>query len=313
MAKKSRSRKGRISEEQVMEMLRLHRQGKSISAIAEATGCHRQTVRAYLRQRQGDILADEVKKQVLVEELRNHFQELRDFASYRCNGRFDASSSEMPGLTGLKVRMPGPISLAGLLGLSGPGSSRYVSSEWGRMYYPPLKDRHLFQALREHTKDSDLWVHLDSWQKEVGDYEAVSLQLLQWVANKTEPERWHKIDPEHMDSVQWWLFGNILLVAGGGEQERLRISGRELRAPSDWVVARVVPGVDPQDFNDWLRQILSEAEALSVWESLVSATKHMRQEETQSRLRDIALNLEKALGGIELMRAFPGRCHLCPI
>lgn len=313
MAKESRSRKGRISEEQVMEMLRLHRQGKSISVIAQATGCHRQTVRAYLRQRQGDILADEVKRQVLVEGLRNHFQELRDFASYRCNGRFDASPSELLGLTRFEARMPRPISLAGLLGLPGLGSSRYVSSEWGRMYYPSLKDRHLFQALREHTKDSDLWLHCDSWQKEIGDYEAVSLQFLQWVANKTEQERWHKIDPEHVNSVQWWLFGNVLLMADRGEQEKLGISGQELRAPNDWLVARVVPGVDPQDFNDWLRQILSEAEALSEWESLVSATKHIREKETQSRLRDITLNLEKALGGIELMSAFSGRCHLCPV
>ena len=81
MARKADSRKPRISEAQINEMLRLRRQGKSISAVARATGFHRQTVGAYLRERQADILADEVRKQLLTDELQKHLGSLIQFAA----------------------------------------------------------------------------------------------------------------------------------------------------------------------------------------------------------------------------------------
>jgi len=46
----------RLSEEQVQEMLRMRRQGQSVKAIAEAIGCHRQTVRLHLRKGRGIFL-----------------------------------------------------------------------------------------------------------------------------------------------------------------------------------------------------------------------------------------------------------------
>jgi hypothetical protein len=47
------------------------------------------------------------------------------------------------------------------------------------MYLLPAKDTHLMQAIREHLRDSDLWVHWDAWRKEVAEYETPSRQLLQ--------------------------------------------------------------------------------------------------------------------------------------
>ena len=90
-------------------------------------------------------------------------------------------------------------------------------------------------------------------------------------------------------------------------------SRRRLPAPGDRVVARATAGSDPKALYDWLWDILREAETLPEWASLVSATKHLREIETQSRLRDTTVNIDAALSGIELMRAFPGRCHLCPV
>ena len=54
----------RITDQQISDMMRLRRQGKSLSAIARALKCNRQTVRVYLKERQADVLVDEIKKQL---------------------------------------------------------------------------------------------------------------------------------------------------------------------------------------------------------------------------------------------------------
>jgi hypothetical protein len=307
-------RKPRLTEEQMTEIMRLKREGKSISDIARAIGCHRQTVRMHLREKHGDIVAEEARKQVLIEELRGHFQELVDFASVGFKWRLKASRSKIPGLTGLEVATPGPISMAGMLGVPGQGSSKYASYEWGRMYYPLSRNLHLMQALREHTRDSDVWVHWDRWRKEVADYEAASRYLLQWVAGKTEPERWQKIDPEYIESIQWWLFGNILLKTSGGEYEKLEIRGSDIATPgAREVVARARDGAAGKSLYDWLWDILREAETLSEWAPLETATKEIKKVEKQKKLMGIIVKMDSALDGIALMRAFPGRCHLCPV
>jgi len=298
-------------------MMRLRRQGKSISAIARAIKCNRQTVRVYLKERQADVLVDEVRKQVLIEELRSHFQELAQFTS-TLRPRLDASPSEgsesgYP-TTGFFVRLPVPISSAGRLGLPGhPGSAKYTVHEWWRMYNLLPKDKQLIQALREHTKDSDLWVHWDSWRKEVADYETLSWQFLLWVNEKVESERWQKIDPEYMDSVRKWGFGNILLLTSGANKEELEGRGRDLINPAGEVVARTADSASRQALHEYLDGILKEAEQQPQWSELESATAQLKEGEKQKKLKDIADKIDSALDGIELMRAFPGHCHLCPV
>lgn len=331
MVRRTGSRKGRINEDQVMEMLRLHRQGKTISAIAQTTGCHRQTVRAYLRERQADILADEIRKQVLIEELRNHFRELADFARTHMKRRLDASPSESPvppgmptfmpvhipgvgvlGLPDAEVEMPGSISVAGFFGLPGRGSLWHTVKEWARMYDPSPRKRHLTQSLREHTKDSDLWAHWDSLRKEVSEYETITLALLQWVREKTEAERRRRIDPEYMDSIRRWLFGNILLKTSGTDYERQEAKGRELiSSVTGEVIARAADAASTSALHEYLNEMLEEAEQRPESTTLRSATSQLK--EKQSRLEGIVLKIGSALEGIELMRAFSGRCHLCPV
>lgn len=307
------TKKARLTDEQVTEIMRLKREGKSISAIARVIGCHRQTVRMHLREKHGDIVAEEVRKQVLIEGLRDHFQELVNFAAVSLKRRFDASPSELPGLTGLRVAMPGPISTAGMLGLPGLGSSAYAVHEWTRMHNPQPKDSHLAQALREHLRASELWVQWDSWRREVAGYEAASRALFQWVISKTEPERWQKIDPEYMDRLQRWLFGNVLLITSGGEHEKLEIRGRDLTTPgAREVVVRARDSAASKALYDWLWGVLREAETLPEWAALEKAAAQLREKESQNRLKDIIGKIDSALDGIELMRAFPGRCHLCP-
>jgi len=308
-------RKPRLTDEQITEIMRLKRQGKSISAIARAIGCHRQTVRLHLREKHGDIVAEEVRKQVLVEELRRHFEELASFAAVDFKWRLRASHSEWPAVTGLEVPTTGPISVAGVLGLPGPGSSTHKYNEWVRMYAPGQRKSHLTQALREHVGDSVLWEHWDSWRKEVADYETASTKLIRWIMDNTEAQRFEKIDPENMESIQRYLIGNILRMTSGEGREELEIRGREITAPGvrEVVVMAADSGSSPQQ-REYLYGILREAEQLPEWAALQSTTSELRSKEKQSKLRDIIIGeIDPALSGIELMRAFPGHCHLCPV
>ena len=158
-----------------------------------------------------------------------------------------------------------------------------------------------------------MWVHWDSWRKEVADYETLSRQLGLWVYTKTEPERWQKIDPEYMDKVRFWLLGNILLKTSGAAREELVGSGRDLTTPAGDLVARAEDSASRQALQEYLDGILEEAEQQPQWSALESATAQLRQVENQRKLSDITGKIDSALDGIERMRAFPGHCHLCPV
>jgi len=175
------------------------------------------------------------------------------------------------------------------------------------------RDKNLIQALREHTKDSDLWVHWDSWRKEVADYETLSRQLGLWVHTKTEPERWQKIDPEYMDKVRWWLYGNILLKTSGANYKELVGSGRDLTTPAGDLVARAEDSASRQALQEYLDGIRKEAEQQPQWSALESATAQLRDGEKQKKLNDIIDKINFALRDIELMHAFPRHRQFCPV
>ena len=181
------------------------------------------------------------------------------------------------------------------------------------MYELPERDKHLIQALREHIKDSDLWVHWDSWRKEVADYETLCRQLGLWVYTKTEPKRWQEIDAEYMDKVRFWLLGNILLKTSGAAREELVGSGRDLTTPAGDLITRAADSASRQALQEYLDGILEEAEQQPQWSALESATAQLGDREEQKKLKDIADKISVVIDGIERMRAFPGRCHLCPV
>lgn len=308
-------KKTRITQEQLTEMKRLSREGISISAIAREIGCHRQTVRMHLREKHGDIVADEVRKQVLIEELRNHFQQLARFAQVNLRLRLDASPPEHKKLKPGEPQVQASIFLGGILGLPYWSGATYMSQEWARMYQPSPRESHLLQSLREHTKDSHLWVHWDSWRKKVTNYEIASHQLLDWLEDTMESDLFEKIDPTRIDAIRWWLFGNILLTANGIQHDSLDLFRKLVIDPKGVIIARD-PDRDADGsaaLYDHLCGILNEAQQLSEWAKLRSTTEVLKSKESQLELRHIAKEIDYDLVSIELMHAFPGHCDLCPV
>ncbi|MBA7669988.1 hypothetical protein ES703_78129 [subsurface metagenome] len=70
-----------VTEGEIEEMIRMRRQGYSIEAIAESTGRHRHTVRTHLEERHAHGLADDARREVMIQELRRHLDELSQFGA----------------------------------------------------------------------------------------------------------------------------------------------------------------------------------------------------------------------------------------
>lgn len=181
------------------------------------------------------------------------------------------------------------------------------------MYLPPSKERYLEEALREHTNDSHLWDYVDTWRIEVAHYEDVTKCVLRWIDDKMETERERNLSSEDFDRVRTWLFGNILLKASGTDYAELETHDQQLTTPGEReVVARATEGGTTQALRDWLTQTLEEAEKLPEWTRKIK-TGIIQLKEKQSKLRELVLQIDPDLERIGLMRAFRGRCKICPV
>ncbi len=154
----ARHRGSRVTDDQVRRMVELHHQGESISAISRATGCHRQTVKAYLAGRRGDILATEIRKQFLTDELQKHLNDLTEFAvsfkSYVTRpGSFaedrDADTVFKPLLD---KELPRGLD-------SDSDQARREQRQINR------RNRMLLMSLREHTRGQGWWAAFEEWRE----------------------------------------------------------------------------------------------------------------------------------------------------
>ena len=313
----------RITGEQVQEMMRMRRRGESIKAIAQAIGCHRQTVRTYLKEKHGDILAEEARKEVLKGELLSHFQELVSFAQVGIKRRLDASPLKQERKV-LTRRQPGAISFEGLLGLPSIGPPIFMHNEWVRMYHPSAKDDYLMKSLREHTRESMVWKYWDEWWRKLADYETVSRDFFEWLENNVETDLYDLIEVSQIRLVQIWLFGSILRETSGGGAEWLQIRGQTVLSTetkaitatgeeASLILAQAADESGSKHLQRYLPDILQQAHDKHQYSELRHLTTQTRLKETQLELRRIARNIDTALASIELMRAFPGRCSLCPV
>jgi len=154
----ARQKGSRVTEDQVRRMVELDRQGKSISAIARAVGCHRQTVKAYLAGRRGDILAAEVKKQLLTDELQKHLNDVTQFAT-SFKGYVTRPNSLREDRDAATVFKP-------LLGNDLP-QGLDSDSQKARREQRQIERRNsmLLTSLREHTREQGWWRAYEEWRE----------------------------------------------------------------------------------------------------------------------------------------------------
>jgi len=306
-------KRSRVTLEDLARIKRFYREGLSISDIAAEVGFHRHTIRKHLQEKYEDIVAAEARKQVLAEELKNHFKQLKTFALTDLKSWLDAS---VPGLKRLsKPRIPGPISVSGVLGLPCPGTALFMSEEWVRMYNPSQREKHLLKSLQPHTECLSLWASWDTWRKKVSAYERTSRYLWEWLEERLEETVLEKIKPEKIELIGRWIFGNMLVIAGGGEQDGLGTFRTTVFDP-----AGVTMGRDQDKDTDGSRLsfellsgILKEVQHLSRWEEFKSAVAELASRDRQRELRRLAGDIDDSLVDIELMGAFGGYCTICPI
>lgn len=303
-AKKARKR-SRITREVEQEMIRLRGQRKSINDIAETLGIHRQTVRTHLKERKDILLADEARKQVLVEAFRDHLKELFDY-----------------GAKGLKKRLAPSIQRdyeLSKIGISGREIlevpiEKWVPAlpgEWKRMHEWSLRESHLLQALREHTGDSPVWIHWDKRQGEVADYKKAGQKLRKELNAKVESCL--GFEPSgYLRETREWFFGCALLETSGEPYEKENVTVKfEHGIMTLGHTGIKIKGNESQ--HSYLAKILVEAKNLPEWSRLESETRKLKERKKQVELWEIHSRINSELEILAMKRAFPGRCHLCPI
>jgi len=148
----------RITDQQISDMMRLRRQGKSLSAIARALKCNRQTVRVYLKERQADVLVDEIKKQLLTDEQQKHLDDLTQFAASLVSHLTipDSPTENRDVVAVLDTLLPKDLP-QGLDSASREARRKQRQTE--------RRNKMLFESLRQHTGGKGWWQAFEEWQQ----------------------------------------------------------------------------------------------------------------------------------------------------
>ena len=304
--KKPRRTKPRVTLEQLTNIRQLYREGKAIVEIAKETGLHRHTVRTYLKEKFEDVVADEARKELLIEGLRLHFQDITRFALQDLRQQLAASLPQSQQKT---IHDQKSISTDGMIGIPGTGTPPYMVEEWDRMYYLSPRYNQLMQSLRVHTKGSTLWTHWDRLRKAVADYENSSKEIREWLTEQVGNIPAKNYSPLDTTSFRNFVFGNILLVSGGSEPRAYDMSSDS--GSHDGILLIVKGKGSP--LSSLENNLLDEARKKAAWTKLEKATKELVGNDKQREFKGFVRKIDESLVGIELMHAFPGHCELCPV
>ena len=305
--KKPPRKKTRVTMEKLTQIRQLFREGMPIVQIADATGLHRHTVRTYIKEKFEDVISDEARKESLMEGVKLHFQDITGFALKDLRQQLAAS---LPQHQQKVVRDPESISTDGMIGIPGTGTPQYMAEEWTRMYDPSTPGySHLMRSLRIHSKASTLWVPWDRLRKIVAAYENTSKEIRKRLAEEIENIPAKKYSPLDTASFRNRVFGNILLVSGGGEPRVHDLSVDE--DSSDGIAPTVRSKESP--LSILATELLDEARKKAAWSDLENTMKDLSGSDTQHKLKSLIREIDESLVGIGLMHVFGGRCELCPV
>ncbi len=271
----------KIDKDKINKIMRLGREGSSITNISEKLGIHRQTVNFYLNRGEEETINVEVRKKVLEEALWEHFREIRDFAGKELKERLTRSIVVEKGRVSVRV-----------FGLPSAGWGLAVVSEWERMYKWSERECHLLEALREHTRDSLFWDYWDEWQGKVTGYVGVSREIYDWVSDRVES---CQLESRYLARLERECFAATLLETNGEAFNPEIVTIGNEAGPS------------------YFREIWEEIRAGTAWPQLELETEKLKEEQKQVQLRGLFDKMSSELEILAMKRAFPGQCRLCPI
>ncbi len=271
----------KINKDKVNKIMRLGREGSSISNIAEKLGINRQTVNFYLNRGQEETINIEVRKKVLEEALWEHFREIRNFAGKELKERLARSI----------VVERGRVSV-GVFGLPSAGWGLAVVSEWERMYKWSERECHLLEALRAHSRDSLFWDYWNEWQGKVTGYDRDSREIYDWVSDRVEV---CKLESRYLVRLERECFAATLLETS--------------REAFDLETVNI----GNEAGHSYFREIWEEVRGGPAWPQLELETEELKKEQTQVQLKGLFNKMSSELEILAMKRAFPGQCRLCPI
>jgi len=294
----------RITDQQISNMMRLRRQGKSISAIARTLECNRQTVRVYLKERQADVLVDEVRKQLLTDAQQKHHDDIVRFATSLA-GLLTVPDSPAEERDVVAVLDP-------LLPKALPQGIDSASQKTRREQRQ--KDRQnnmLLTSLREHTGEKGWWQTFKEWQEAWSTCRDALLELRreadEEVERRSSEER---VEVRRMAGdllwVVWWI--------GTGSKP---VEELEFRAEEGQVTA-FFGDQTRFDLGHRLRDVSLGPDRAAVYEL---ALKTMRQSFSDKSIAEMLHRMNEQIEVIDdaldpfvlrplLVRT---RCELCPV
>jgi len=269
--------------------------------IARDLECNRQTVRVYLKERQVDVLADEVRKQLLTDELRRHLDNLTQFADSLVD----------------YLRVP-------VTYMDEGDAEAILSPLWGSERPAIRRNKLLFESLREHTSGKGWWVAFKEWEQawntckrareELKEEacEVVRNHINQIAGLKEEVERKSSKGRDEMERIVhdvlwtvWWAGTDERPVEGIKFQiednQIVVVTGRQMYYASSYKLSEVSLGPDMAEVYKLSFEILYQSFSGKGISEMLNTMKE--------KIDKVGDSLDPSVLRPQILRT---RCELCP-
>lgn len=306
-----------LTRDEKARVLQLKQAGHNISRIASELHRNRQTIAKFFHEQDtGNELEARVREQFLTEALKEHFRDLTQQIGLLKLRFYPSQPTNIYRLGPSRVYLSDP--QEGTLGLPAPGHPVFVSNEWYRMYGDPdTKSRHLVECLRGvHAKDSPFWKLQQQWERITQPYAEAVMAALTWVSSTAENDAFQQESVKLKDNFYRVLVGHTLLMANGepGIREKDVVIGSSESQLAilcrDIAIASARERGTLEGVRATFLHLCSTIQEQQWWPTLIESIQKIRAE--QPTLWILYRQIEEELDWLNLRRAFPGRCKLCP-